>query len=105
MKQDGYDIHLIFLWLPDVKLALARIADRVRKGGHNIPDRDVKRRFTRGVWNLFHVYQKIFNTWSIFDNSTGNPEPIAKTEDGATTVLNKSKHEQVLKQAGYKNGV
>ena len=103
MKKNGYEIHLIFLWLPDVKLALARIADRVRKGGHNIPDHDVKRRFSRGLWNLFHVYQPLFNTWSLFDNATSAPEQIVKIEQGVVTVFNKPKYEQVLKQAGYKN--
>ena len=104
MKQNGYEIHLFFLWLPNVKLALARIEDRVRKGGHNIPDHDVRRRFARGVWNLFHVYRQLFDTWSIFDNSTGSPEQIVKTEGGAVTILNKLKYGKVLKQAGYKNG-
>ena len=105
MKQNGYEIHLIFLWLPDVKLALARVADRVSKGGHNIPEHDVKRRFLRGLRNLFHVYRPLFNTWTLFDNATGTPEQIVKTEQGVVTVLNKSKYEQVLKQAGYKNGL
>ena len=38
LKARGYEIHLYFLWLPDVQLSIMRVADRVRKGGHNIPE-------------------------------------------------------------------
>ena len=105
MKRDSYELHLFFLWLPDVKLALARVADRVRKGGHAIPDQDVKRRFSRGVSNFFHVYQQLFDTWSIFDNSTGIPEQIVKGENGLATVFDNSQYSKILKQARYKNGL
>ena len=80
MKQNGYGIHLIFLWLPDVKLALARVADRVSKGGHNIPEPDVRRRFFRGLQNLFHVYRPLFNTWTLFDNATRSEEHTSELQ-------------------------
>lgn len=105
LKSNGYEIHLFFLWLPDVKLALARVADRVRKGGHDIPDQDVRRRFKRGVANLFHVYRPLFDTWSIFDNSTGEPEQIVRAEGSRVMILNTLKYAMVEKQARWKNGV
>ena len=39
LKKEGYLIHLFFLWIPDVRLALARIASRVKMGGHDIAER------------------------------------------------------------------
>ena len=42
LKQQGYVIHLFFLWIPTVEVALARIADRVRRGGHEIPEKVVR---------------------------------------------------------------
>lgn len=105
VKHQGYAIHMFFLWLPTVQLALARIADRVQKGGHDIPDRDVRRRFARGVKNLFHTYRLLCDTWSIFDNSTGSPEQVCIAEQGVIKVHNKLKYAQILKQAGYKNGL
>jgi predicted ABC-type ATPase len=104
LKQDGYELHLFFLWLPAVKLALARIADRVRKGGHNIPEQDVRRRFARGLKNLFHTYRFLFDTWSVFDNSTGSPEQILRVEQGVIAVHNDLKFIKMSKQAGQKNG-
>ncbi|OGX10933.1 MAG: hypothetical protein A2351_01125 [Omnitrophica bacterium RIFOXYB12_FULL_50_7] len=104
MKQRGYELHLFFLWLPAVKLALARVADRVRKGGHDIPEHDVRRRFARGLKNLFDNYRLLFDTWSVFDNSTSSPEQIFRVERDAITIHNVIKYGKVSKQAGYKNG-
>jgi predicted ABC-type ATPase len=104
MRQNGYELHLFFLWLPAVKLALARIADRVRKGGHDIPEHDVRRRFARGFKNLFHAYGFLFDTWSVFDNSTGSPEQIFRVEQSAITVHNQCKYEKISKQAGFQHG-
>ena len=41
IKSKGYIIHIFFLWIPDVHLALARIKERVAQGGHNVPAQDV----------------------------------------------------------------
>ena len=46
-KAAGYHVSLFFLSLPSVDLAIARVAERVRQGGHNIPE-DVIRRRVRG---------------------------------------------------------
>lgn len=105
LKSHGYELHLFFLWLPTVKLALARIADRVRQGGHDIPEHDVRRRFARGVKNLFHVYQPLFDTWSVFDNSTSSPEQVFMVERGVLTIKNQFKYFKIIKQAGYAHGL
>jgi predicted ABC-type ATPase len=34
LQSDGYTFHLVYFWLPTVELAIARIAERVRRGGH-----------------------------------------------------------------------
>jgi predicted ABC-type ATPase len=54
---EGYRFHLVFLWLPSVELALARVADRVRMGGHNVPELTVRRRYHSGLRNFFQIYQ------------------------------------------------
>ena len=105
IKRDGYEVHMLFLWIPDVRLSLARVADRVRKGGHGIPDEDVKRRFSRGLSNLFHIYLDFFDTCSIFDNSTDAPELIAKVEKNLRSVLVPAKYKQILKQARWKSEI
>ncbi len=105
LKSQGYELHLFFLWLPTVQLALARIADRVSKGGHNIPERDVRRRFTRGLKNLLNIYLPLFDTCSFFDNATGKPELIFSMEYGDTKIKDRIKYSKIIGQAGHKNGI
>ena len=52
-KDEGYRIVLFFLWLPNAEMALARVANRVRQGGHSVAEDDVRRRYTAGLRNLF----------------------------------------------------
>ena len=80
LKQKGYSIHLFFLWIKSVKLALERIELRVQQGGHSIPEATVRRRFRRGILNFFHEYQPIVDSWVIFDNSEEIPKMIAFKE-------------------------
>jgi predicted ABC-type ATPase len=58
-----------FLALPDPEMALARVAERVREGGHNVPKDVVRRRFGSGLRNFFALYQGVADTWQLFDNS------------------------------------
>ena len=57
-RLSGYGIEIIYLKLSDVRLCLARIADRVRSGGHDVPETDVRRRFIRS-WNNFQNHYKL----------------------------------------------
>jgi predicted ABC-type ATPase len=77
-KALGYNVSLIYIWLSSPELALQRVAVRVRKGGHNIPADVVKRRYYRGVSNLFGLFMPICDTWILADNSLDNLVPIAQ---------------------------
>jgi len=37
LKAEGYNVHIVYLWLPTADLAVARVAERVRAGGHDVP--------------------------------------------------------------------
>jgi predicted ABC-type ATPase len=52
LKQSGYEVHFFFLWVPTVSLALTRVRDRVLRGGHNVPETIVRRRFERSIRNF-----------------------------------------------------
>lgn len=74
----GYRVHIVYLWLPVVDLALARVADRVRGGGHAVPERDVRRRFERGRRNFFMVFRPLADRWRLYDASDlGGPRLVA----------------------------
>lgn len=65
----GYHVKLIFLSLPNVDIALARIAARVAQGGHNVPEQTVRRRFDAGRLNFERLYKRIVDAWVLYDNS------------------------------------
>lgn len=64
----GYVVKLIFLSLPDVEIAIERVAARVSQGGHNIPEDVIRRRFVQGIKNFEH-YKLLVNSWQLYDNS------------------------------------
>ncbi len=91
----GYELHLYYLWIPDTRLAIERIKGRVLEGGRNIPDIDVRRRFTRSISNFFRLYEPLLSTWMMFDNSGQEPELIARGNNGQIAVANKELFEAI----------
>lgn len=80
----GYRFHLVFLWLPTPELAIERVADRVRRGGHSIPEATIRRRHEAGLANFFHLYRPL-GWWHLYDGSGPRPRLIAAGRGLATT--------------------
>lgn len=82
IKADGYRIILYYFWLSSADLAVARVAERVRSGGHYIPTDTIRRRYDAGLRNFFQLYRPLSDTWEIIDNSRyGAPRRIAVGRD------------------------
>jgi predicted ABC-type ATPase len=64
----GYDLELHYLWLLNVEQAIARVRRRVRMGGHNVPVKDIRRRFKRSLTHLIDPYLPLATRWAIWDN-------------------------------------
>ena len=83
LRSSGYHVHLAFLSLPSPELALARVADRVRQGGHDVPPEIVRRRFVLGLRHFFTRYERRVDSWQLFDNSlSSGPRLIAARSAG-----------------------
>ena len=65
----GYRVSLYFLSLPNVETAIERVVERVRQGGHDIPEPVIRRRFTSGIANFQHHYKMAVSDWMLYDNS------------------------------------
>lgn len=72
-RQQGYHIALFFLSLPTPELAIARVAERVKQGGHNIPEPVIRRRFSAGMSNFEKHYRHAVDAWALYDNSGDSP--------------------------------
>jgi len=90
LKARSYSMHLFYLWLPSVDLAIQRVADRVRQGGHNIPESDIRRRFSKSLHNLLQLYRPVFGSLHFFDNSGNVPRLIFEEWESMIKVYDKN---------------
>lgn len=69
----GYRVKLIYLQLDSADEAVARVAQRVRQGGHHIPEATIRRRFAKGRDNFERVYAPLVDAWALYDNAGTQP--------------------------------
>jgi predicted ABC-type ATPase len=86
-QENGYTVVLLYLWLKDAELAKNRVKTRVEKGGHNIPEEVVERRYRLGLQNLFNLYLPIVDEWLLYDNSNSEKKQIAYGDVGGETNI------------------
>jgi len=86
--RQGYQVTLLFFWLRTPEQAIERVAERVSKGGHNIPRDIIIRRYYEGIDNLFRIYMPIVDTWMLIDNSVTPRGIIATGGCGQELVIN-----------------
>lgn len=100
LRAGGYAFHLIFLWLSSADLAVRRVAERVKRGGHDVPEAVVRRRYARGLSNFFNVYRPIADSWLMLDNSpVDSPKPIAwRTVGGPVRITRSGPWNQLRKE-------
>lgn len=72
-RAQGYRVSLFFLSLPNAETAIARVAERVRQGGHDIPEPLVRRRFAAGWKNFQQRYRHAVDDWALYDNAGTEP--------------------------------
>lgn len=77
----GYKVKLIFLYLPDVATAIARVKNRVKQGGHNVPEQIIRRRHENGWRNFQRLYKQLADAWILFDNSGEKPKFLDEGEN------------------------
>lgn len=73
-QESGYRVKIIFLQLASADEAVARVAQRVRQGGHNIPEAVIRRRFAAGKENFEKLDAPRVDAWALYDNA--GPEPV-----------------------------
>jgi len=82
----GYQVRLCYLWLPSVTMSLRRVRQRVRKGGHDVPEADLRRRFLPSLRNFFSLYLPLADEALLF-NAAGRPPQLVARWKGQTALL------------------
>lgn len=85
----GYRIEIFYLWIPSSAMAIKRIAQRVRKGGHPIPAKDVERRYSRSLRNFVQTYAPLANLWQVWNNIERPPVLTLSSERANLRELEK----------------
>jgi predicted ABC-type ATPase len=75
------------------------VAERVRSGGHNIPDATIRRRYARSVRNFLDLYRPIVTTWTVYDNSGNRPRVLAFNNSYYETVVDDERWDMFLRGA------
>ena len=105
----GAEVRMLYIGLASPELHLARVRARVRAGGHDIPEADIRRRYEHSRLNLVHLLPKLASL-RVYDNSAEadpargrvpepllvlhmekgkirNPDDLARTPDWAKPVV------------------
>ena len=72
----GWHVTLFFLSLPDAEAAIARVAERVRQGGHDVPEHVIRRRFVAGRANFDRYYRDAVDDWMLYDSAGDHPQAL-----------------------------
>lgn len=100
-QERGYLVTLVFFWLRNPELAMQRVAERVKEGGHNIPVPTTRRRYVAGINNLFNLFSPAVDCWVIYDNSVSPRIEIAQGGRKAQTIVyNKELYNQMKSYVG-----
>jgi predicted ABC-type ATPase len=101
-RQLNYQVTCLFFYLESEELAVSRVENRVKEGGHFIPEVIIKRRYKRGLSNFFNLFLPVLDNWLFIDNSGDQYEIIAEGSVNEEIVGNNELWSK-LKQEYYGN--
>ena len=99
-RDAGYSISIAFLFVDSVDVCVARVAERVRKGGHNVPEADIRRRFTRSLRNFWRIYRELADNWVLLYNGMTTLHDVAAGSRKHTTIRDPELHSTFLELVG-----
>ena len=85
-REAGYEVSILFIFLASSEACVARIRERVRKGGHPVPEEDVRRRFARSIRNFWGEYRTFADRWHLFYNGGAQFHEVALGEGEAIEI-------------------
>lgn len=86
MRTHGFSISIVFVFLRSPDACVARIRERVAKGGHDVAEADVRRRYLRSISNFWVRYRPLADRWFLFYNGGAQFHEVALGEAGSVEV-------------------
>jgi predicted ABC-type ATPase len=77
-RKADYRVSITFVFVDQADTCVARVKQRVRKGGHHVPEQDVRRRFSRSIRNFWGLYRNLADEWTLLYNGDDRHVPVSK---------------------------
>jgi predicted ABC-type ATPase len=82
----GFEVSIVYLFVDSADLCVDRVSERVQKGGHDVPEPDIRRRFARSLANFWHLYRRLAHNWVLIYNSGTRPQDVAIGSEAIVSV-------------------
>ena len=99
LQADGWRVEIVYLALPNVEMSKLRVAERVAHGGHNIPAKDIERRFPRSLYNLLAEFSFVASRTRCFINTSDKPISVFEQQGADRIVFNPEYFQLLLSEA------
>ena len=98
LLSDGWQVKLYYLWVSSVDDSINRVANRVKVGGHNIPNNIIKRRYPRSIYNFIFRYKPLCSYVVCIDNEDDNQTIIFEQYESGKELVQQKKAYDLLKR-------
>ncbi|MCC7366928.1 MAG: Zeta toxin family protein [Chloroflexi bacterium] len=100
-RRSGYRVELVYVWLPSADLCVQRVHACRRSGGHVVDEEVVRRRYARGLQNLFSLYQSLADDWQVYEHAGGSEaRRVAEGRGLHTDVVHDLQMWNLMRQQG-----
>ena len=82
---EGFSVRLIYVFLETADLNIARVRQRVKKGGHDVAEASIRDRRRRSFEQLAWFFEHADHV-DIYDNSAAEPKQVVTKTAGDLTV-------------------
>ena len=86
-KALGYTVKMIYIFLPSDDDCVERVKIRVKVGGHEVPEEDIRRRYYRSINNFREEFIHSTDGWELFYNGGSNHKKVAERSLEQTEVI------------------
>ncbi|MCA9045851.1 MAG: AAA family ATPase, partial [Planctomycetaceae bacterium] len=99
----GYEVTIVFVFVDSVDACVARVAERVRKGGHDVPEADIRRRYHRSIRNFWTLYRELADSWVVLYNGGSGIQDVSVGSGPELTVRDATLHATFLTRVESSN--
>jgi predicted ABC-type ATPase len=100
----GYKINLIYIFIESPEACMERVKMRMAKGGHGVPEEDVKRRFYRSLKNFWDNFRDIAGEWILYFNGEYGFQEVLSYDGQVSATENPVLLDYLMKLMKYERG-